>query len=115
MGHFARDCKRIDTAVLRLAPREGEPEKKLFEHGDGTSTERFWCGKCGLWNRTHITANHQSKADLAASNAKPGPSVSFAKITPPASSDNDNDHAKIIAAAHRAHAMKAGCLEPSSN
>ena len=103
------DCEPADPGATRTAPKEGEPDKKTFRNRDGTFSDRMWCGKCGLWNKTHTTTNHRSKSELAAANATPSPSANTATLP----HDNSPDNSRTIAAAHAAYAMMQGLLQPS--
>jgi hypothetical protein len=109
--HFIKDCPK-PTDALHTAPKPGEPTTKEFMNSDGTTTTRMWCGKCGLWNKTHITTDHRSKAEMAATNATPGPSVSTAA---PVTTASNREIAATRARAHLAYEMMAGLLQPSSN
>jgi hypothetical protein len=68
-GHLIKDCpnpKAADNNPLRTPPAETAPQKKKFKDKDGTMSERFWCSKCNLWNKTHLGKDHRSKAEVAA-------------------------------------------------
>jgi hypothetical protein len=135
-GHFAKDCKAAAPAnkaatnatkavgPLRTPPKDSEPHKKTFPNQDGTTSERLWCEKCNLWNKTHPTKDHRSKAAIAAETTGAANVAAVSPPTPVATPVEDQpvEDAKvedpelptIWAAAHSAQDMMAGLLQPSS-
>ncbi len=55
-------------------PGQGDSEVRT----DNSGTKWYWCAKCRRWTKTHSTATHQSKEELARSNG-PG-HVGMARI-----------------------------------
>ena len=77
-GHMARDCPEDQSNGsgdgnngssktshwTKTAPKDNEPHTKTVD-----GVEWIWCKKCGRWRKDankHLTANHKTKAELAA-------------------------------------------------
>lgn len=74
-GHYSRDCpEKKDsngetgsskpTHWTKVAPKDNELHTKTLD-----GTEWIWCKRCGRWRKDknrHLTANHKTKAELAA-------------------------------------------------
>jgi hypothetical protein len=108
----AKEKGKDKVDKYRIPPKEGEAQKRTFKNADGTSTDRWWCSRCNIWSKTHATAEHRTKAEIATAAATPSPTINVAI----AASDPQVDAkstARIIAAAHAAHALMSGLLQPS--
>jgi hypothetical protein len=88
LGHYARDCTATPINQFRVPQKKGEPNTKAFKMADGTMSDRHWCARCQVWNTTHQTSAHRSRAEMAAEKAAEagGPPVGGAAVvetTPP--------------------------------
>ena len=65
-GNQSNGKKKLDPR--RIAPKEGEPHTRTVK-----GVKWHWCGKCTRWNKTHLTKDHRTRAEIAES----GPAVNF--------------------------------------